>query len=299
MSRKGLRQWAAVRRTRGLNTRAEQKPALSPPRISTIATRSAKRLSGSAPTSARAGASGAASAAANVSDRRKRESGDVIALASCARRRRASIARPGSRRFSARFRARRPVRASIARLDHSHCIQPQAPTWGIKYSQQRLCRHGARHALPRRGLVGPHALGGLRRWGGVRLSGMSAAQGRRSRSAPCRGEAGLSQRRRDARDWSNRVTCSSRSRRSSSPAPNARPRRCRRSSAAPETISFTRSPSCIGTGASCMSRWRLGRGKSLRARPVSRTKLTNPTSRTNLTRPTSRPPRIDFGGNQG
>ena len=72
MSRKGLRQWAAVRRTRGLKTRPVQKPALSPPRISTIATRSAKRPSGSAPTSARAGASGPASAVTNASDRRKR-----------------------------------------------------------------------------------------------------------------------------------------------------------------------------------------------------------------------------------
>src|SRR5271168_2574584 len=78
ISRKGLRQWAAVRRTRGLNTRAEQKPALSPPRIKTIATRSAKRLSGSAPTSARAGASGAASAATIASDRIVRARGGVI-----------------------------------------------------------------------------------------------------------------------------------------------------------------------------------------------------------------------------
>ena len=74
------------------------------------------------------------------------------------------------------------------------------------------------------------------------------------------------------------------------------------SSAAPERISFTRSPSCIEMGASCMSIWRLGREKSLRARRMSRAKLMNPTTltnRTNLTRPTSRPSRIDFGGNQG
>ncbi len=43
MSCRGLRQWAAVMRMRGLNTSAEQNPALSPPRMSTIATRSAKR----------------------------------------------------------------------------------------------------------------------------------------------------------------------------------------------------------------------------------------------------------------
>jgi hypothetical protein len=68
MSRKGLRQWAAVNRTRGFNTRPVQKPALSPPRINTIATRSAKRPSGSAPMSARADVNGAAIAATNASD---------------------------------------------------------------------------------------------------------------------------------------------------------------------------------------------------------------------------------------
>ena len=191
--------------------------------------------------------------------------------------------------------------ASIARLDHSHCIQPQAPTWGIKYSATEALPSWPRSpcfAAP--GLGGPSWRSAAYAAGvGCAFMGCPAAKAAEAESHARCGEAGLSQRRRDARDWSSRVTCSSRSRRSSSPAPNARPRRCRRSSAAPETISFTRSPSCIGTGASCMSRWRLGPGKSLRARPVSRTKLTNPTSRTNLTRPTSRPPRIDFGGNQG
>ena len=52
MSRTGRRQWAAVRRVRESRTSAEQKPASPAPRISTIATRSAKRASGAAPTSA-------------------------------------------------------------------------------------------------------------------------------------------------------------------------------------------------------------------------------------------------------
>jgi hypothetical protein len=39
-------------------------------------------------------------------------------------------------------------------------------------------------------------------------------------------------------------------------------------------------------------------GRLVRARPVSRTKLTNPASPMKRTRPTSRPPRIDFGGIQ-
>ena len=51
---------------RGLSTRAEQKPALPPPRSRTIATRSAKRLSGAAPTSARAEVSGARACATST-----------------------------------------------------------------------------------------------------------------------------------------------------------------------------------------------------------------------------------------
>src|SRR5579863_7627734 len=74
MFRNGLRQWAAVRRMRGLRTRAVQKPASPPLRISTIATRSAKRPSGSAPTSARAEANDARSAATSATGRRKRAS---------------------------------------------------------------------------------------------------------------------------------------------------------------------------------------------------------------------------------
>ncbi len=62
MSRTGLRQWAAVNSTRELRTSAEQKPAVSPPRVSTIATRPANVASGVAPIRARAGASGAATA---------------------------------------------------------------------------------------------------------------------------------------------------------------------------------------------------------------------------------------------
>src|SRR5580658_488641 len=79
MSRSGRRQWAAVRRMRGESTRAEQKPALSPPRIRTIATRSAKRLSGLAPTSARAGARSAASAVTSANNRIERAIAEVIA----------------------------------------------------------------------------------------------------------------------------------------------------------------------------------------------------------------------------
>ena len=78
MSRKGLRQWAAVSRMRELKTSAEQKPASSPPRISTMATRSAKRPSGAAPTSARAGASGATSAASIANNRKQRRAAEVM-----------------------------------------------------------------------------------------------------------------------------------------------------------------------------------------------------------------------------
>ena len=260
MSRKGLRQWAAVRRTRGLNTRAEQKPALSPPRISTIATRSAKRPSGSAPTSARAGASGAASAATNASDRRKRERGDVIGPASCARTRCASIARP-------RIAAFPPAFARVVRLG----LQSRALTIHIAFSRKR--QHGPAR-IRNRGFVVMAALAmvcraaawcalmcsrGSGRWGGCGSVGCPRPRPPKPSRASRRSRS-VSTPPRRAR-WSSRVICSSRSRRSNSPARNARPRRCRRSSAAPGTISFTRSLSCIGTGASCMSRWRLATGK--------------------------------------
>src|ERR1700729_201151 len=55
--------------------------------------------------------------------------------------RRSPLFRPLSRASS--------IEASIVRLDHSHCIQPPEPTWGVKYSQQRLCRAGAWWALMR------------------------------------------------------------------------------------------------------------------------------------------------------
>src|SRR3984957_13988430 len=58
-------------------------------------------------------------------------------MASCARRRRASIAPPGDCRFSARFRARRLFRASIARFLTIH----------IAFSRQR--QHGASSILNR------------------------------------------------------------------------------------------------------------------------------------------------------
>src|SRR5271165_594817 len=62
MSDRALTQCAAVNTVRASSTSAEQKPALSAPRSSSIATRSAKRASGDAPTSAPAGAAGIASA---------------------------------------------------------------------------------------------------------------------------------------------------------------------------------------------------------------------------------------------
>src|SRR5277367_7148211 len=114
MSRKGLRQWAAVRRTRGLNTRAEQKPALSPPRISTIATRSAKRLSGLAPTSARAGARGAATAATAANNRIERAIAEVIAQVHAPERAGLQSLASDRRRLFAAFAARRS-RAGSAR----------------------------------------------------------------------------------------------------------------------------------------------------------------------------------------
>ena len=160
-----------------------------------------------------------------------------------------------------------------------------------KYPQQRLCRHGrARHGLPRLVSVRPY---GVRR-GVVRPYGVLRGRRRRSRAARRGGKAGLSQRRRDARSGQDaspaRAVRGAQVRR----APNARPRRCRRSSAAPETISFTRSPSCFGTGASFMSIWRLGQGKSRRAPRASLTKFTSPTKVTNRTKPTNRRSRIDF-----
>ena len=158
---------------RGPSTSAEQKPALSPPRINTIATRSAKRLSGAAPTSARAGASGAAQR------RQKRQRSDRAGqrrghrAASCARTRGASIADLQPRR-----RASRPF--TLHSAGNANMVRQRFDSRGFH-------RHGrARHGLPRSGLVRRH---------GVRLG----QRGRGGAYARRRGEAGLSQRRRDAR----------------------------------------------------------------------------------------------------
>jgi hypothetical protein len=60
------------------------------------------------------------------------------------------------RRFSARFRARCPLEASIVRLDHSHCIQPAKRTWTRRVRNRgfvimaglaMVCRAGAWWAL--------------------------------------------------------------------------------------------------------------------------------------------------------
>ena len=175
---------------------------------------------------------------------------------------------PGDRRFSALSFARVGRSGFIDAPNHSHCIQPQAPDMDPDHSKQRLCRHGrARHALPRRGLVRPLVLGGSGRWGSaVRFMGCPTAKAAEI-EARAVVKPGLSQRRRNAGTGQVARICSSRSPRSSSPARNARPRRSRRSSAAPGTISFTRSPSCTATGVSCMSIWRRKQGKSRPARP--------------------------------
>ena len=165
------------------------------------------------------------------------------------------------------------LRLQSVRLDHSHCIQPAKRTWACSVRNRgfvvmaalaMLCRAGAWWALMRAPRLTPPGRGAPS-WDAPRpMPPNSSCTPRRSRSA--------STPPRRAR-WSSRVACSSRSPRSSSPPRNARPRRCRRGFAAPETISFTRSPSCIGTDASCMSRWRLRAARSRRARPVSRMNL--------------------------
>src|SRR5271166_2659852 len=99
MSRMGLRQCAAVKSVRELRTSAEQKPASPPPRMRIIATRSANRPSGAAPTSARAAGNGAAEVASKVASaaaRRRdlRLKGEDIRGASCAELGQGSIAYP-------------------------------------------------------------------------------------------------------------------------------------------------------------------------------------------------------------
>ena len=143
---------------RGLSTRPVQKPALSPPRISTIATRSAKRPSGSAPTSARAGAPDAASATTSVKRRRKRKRGDDgIGLASCARRRGASIGlTPRLGRFPPSFAPRR-AEAGVLRASRPFTLHSAASADMVSSIRNRgfavmaalamLCRAGAWCAL--------------------------------------------------------------------------------------------------------------------------------------------------------
>ena len=68
------------------------------------------------------------------------------------------MAAPVNRRFSARFRAPRPV-AAQARALTIHIAFSRKRHHGIKYPQQRLCRHGrARHGLPRQVSVRRHGV---------------------------------------------------------------------------------------------------------------------------------------------
>ena len=106
---------------------------------------------------------------------------------------------PGSRRFSARFRARRRFglqsRALIIHIAFSRQGQHGASSILNRgfavMALAMLCRAGAWWALMRSAAYAA---------GVGCASMMSGGQGRRSRGAPCCGEAGLSQRRRDARD---------------------------------------------------------------------------------------------------
>ena len=194
MSRSGLTQWAAVRRMRGLSTRAEQKPALPPPRSRTIATRSAKRLSGAAPTSARAG-----SRAAPRARRRARASAtgggearswarlhapERVALQSFADR-----SSPPFRHFDATPPGR-GLRLSASTIHTAFSRQREhGPV--KRFDSRGFHRHGrARHGLPRRGLV-------------RRIGVRHGRRGRDGARARRRGKAGLPQRGRDARSRSS------------------------------------------------------------------------------------------------
>ena len=166
MSRVGLRQWAAVRRVRESRTSAEQKPASPLPRIRTIATRSANRPSGSAPTRARHGAP--ASRARRGSQGGQGRGAD--ASRGFMRRNRGAFNRrtttPSARAGGLPFTLRSAANANMLGA----------------VRERGICRHGrARLRLPRRGLDPRDGVRGRARGRG------GAARGRAQAGLPRRG----------------------------------------------------------------------------------------------------------------